>query len=493
VFIIELKLKSKTRIIKPVQKGVFATNRMKQIYLSAKDKSEHSVDVAENSVSEYSADKLEETVSNVSHKSADLLINTGKRNFKTTKKSVKTANRNIKTAKRATKSTKKIGEASQKVVKRTKTGTKTAKGVINSAVSVVKAIISAGKSLLSVIIAGGWVVILIIILICIIGFIAFSVYGIFFSGEETGADSEEGTSMQSVISEINSEYEAELDKHKSEQAYDVLEMNGSRALWKEVLALYAVSVNTGDDSQEVATIDNGKKQRIKKIFWDMHSVSSELEIRTETVITESDDGNGNVVQTQTRVNRKYLIISTTHQSIDEMAEKYGFDDKQREYLNELLKDKNDSMWSTVLYGIGTSDDEIISVALSQLGNVGGQPYWSWYGFNGRVEWCACFVSWCANECGYIDAGIIPKFASCHVGIDWFKERGQWADSTHEPTAGTLIFFDWENDGRADHVGLVEKCENDMVYTVEGNSGDTCTTMKYSVGSKNIYGYGIPSY
>ena len=136
---------------------------------------------------------------------------------------------------------------------------------------------------------------------------------------------------------------------------------------------------------------------------------------------------------------------------------------------------------------------IVEVALTQLGNQGGQPYWSWYGFNSRVEWCACFVSWCADQCGYIESGLVPKFAGCVDGANWFKSNGKWQDRTYEPKVGDIIFFDWEGDGTTDHVGIVEKCENGTVYTVEGNSGDTCKQRQYAVGSSNIYGYGIPAY
>ena len=108
---------------------------------------------------------------------------------------------------------------------------------------------------------------------------------------------------------------------------------------------------------------------------------------------------------------------------------------------------------------------IVEVALTQLGNQGGQPYWSWYGFNSRVEWCACFVSWCADQCGYIESGLVPKFAGCVDGANWFKSNGKWQDRTYEPKAGDIIFFDWEGDGTTDHVGIVEKCENGTVYTV----------------------------
>ncbi len=153
---------------------------------------------------------------------------------------------------------------------------------------------------------------------------------------------------------------------------------------------------------------------------------------------------------------------------------------------------------TVLYGIGTGSGEIVAVALSQVGNVGGQPYWSWYGFSSRVNWCAIFVSWCANECGYIDAGVVPKFAGCVQGSRWFKERGLWQDKSYTPNPGDVIFFDWNDpggysgpqDGVPDHVGIVERVENGRVYTIEGNSGDKCCQRSYPVGYYEIYGYGM---
>lgn len=138
-------------------------------------------------------------------------------------------------------------------------------------------------------------------------------------------------------------------------------------------------------------------------------------------------------------------------------------------------------------------DAIVDVALSQVGNVGGEPYWSWYGFNNHVEWCACFVSWCADQCGYLDSGTYPKFSGCVFGMQWFQQRGLWLDGSTEPAPGMLIFFDWATqDGVPDHVGIVEKVENGTVYTVEGNSRDMCRQKQYSLGSGVILGYGMPA-
>ena len=136
-------------------------------------------------------------------------------------------------------------------------------------------------------------------------------------------------------------------------------------------------------------------------------------------------------------------------------------------------------------------DAIVDVALSQVGNVGGEPYWSWYGFSNHVEWCACFVSWCADQCGYLDSGTYPKFSGCVFGMQWFQQRGLWLDGSTEPAPGMLIFFDWATqDGVPDHVGIVEKVENGMVYTVEGNSRDMCRQKQYALGSNVILGYGM---
>ena len=92
-----------------------------------------------------------------------------------------------------------------------------------------------------------------------------------------------------------------------------------------------------------------------------------------------------------------------------------------------------------------------------------QPYWSWYGFTSRVEWCACFVSWVANQAGYIDTNVVPKFSGVIQGINWFKAVGEWKEAGFVPNPGDIIFFDWENDGSADHVGIVEKVRKTILF------------------------------
>lgn len=157
----------------------------------------------------------------------------------------------------------------------------------------------------------------------------------------------------------------------------------------------------------------------------------------------------------------------------------------------ILGDENSEYIPEGFEGIG--DAGIVEVAASQIGNVGGEPYWSWYGFNGRVEWCACFVSWCAHKCGYIEAGIIPKFAGVGTGINWFQDRHQWQKRGYQPKPGDIIFFDWDGDGYGNHVGIVESSDDTYVYTIEGNTSDSCKRRTYFLHSTVIMGYGIPRY
>ena len=424
----------------------------------------------------------------VAQKGVKTVQQTGRAAVKTAQTTAKTAKV---TAKASAKAAQKTGQAAKAAAKATVQAVKVA---AKATIAAVKAIIAGTKALIAAIAAGGWVAVVVILVLCVIGLIAGSCFGIFFSGEDSGT----GQTMRQAVQEINADYQSQIDTTRANLTYDKLEMSGSRAVWPEVLAVYAVKTTSDpDEPQEVATVDDSKKAILKDIFWQMNEISSRTESKTEEVIAETDDGHGNIVETATTVTRTYLYITVSHKTAEEMADRFNFTDNQRQQLSELLAEENRRLWSAVLYGIYSGDDAIVTVALSQVGNAGGQLYWSWYGFESRVEWCACFVSWCANECGYIDSGVIPKFAGCVNGVQWFKDRDQWQDGSFEPSAGQIIFFDWDNkgssgpqDGQADHVGIVEKCENDIVYTIEGNSGDSCRQNQYPVGQYEILGYGV---
>ena len=275
---------------------------------------------------------------------------TGKATIKTLQKSIKTGQRTVKTAQQTAKAAVKTAEKTAKAAKKTaEASAKAAKMAAQAARQAAQAAYKAAVVTAKAIAAGGWVAVVIIVVICLIALIAGSCFGIFFSGDDTG----NGLNMQTVISDMNAEYQAKINETKGTVAYDVLEMSGARAVWPDVLSVYAVKT-AGDPSnpQEVATIDESKRQILKEIFWAMNEISFSTATKTENVITETDDGNGNIVETTESVTRTYLYIRVTHKTPDEMAQQYGFTDEQKEQLRELLSDKNKKMWEDFLFIVG---------------------------------------------------------------------------------------------------------------------------------------------
>ena len=157
-----------------------------------------------------------------------------------------------------------------------------------------------------------------------------------------------------------------------------------------------------------------------------------------------------------------------------------------EYVPHVMRYYSGGSLFAGLFG----SQQIVSVAMGQIGNSGGQKFWSWYGFDSHVEWCACFVSWCADQSGLIESGKVPKFSLCSSGVTWFQGKNKWQSGGITPSAGMIIFFDWDHDGNSDHVGIVEKCEGGRVYTVEGNSSDQVRQRNYAVDYASIMGYGV---
>ena len=226
----------------------------------------------------------------------------------------------------------------------------------------------------------------------------------------------------------------------------------------------------------------------------------EVRYRTET----RTDSEGNEYEVEVPYNYYILNVTLTSKPISSVASELLTPDQLEMYqvYRQTLGNKPlifgggsaDTSDSESLAGVefvnGTrpGNQAVVDIAKSQVGNVGGQPYWSWYGFTSRVEWCACFVSWCYGQMGLTE----PRFAACQSqGIPWFQSHGQWGGRDYANIApGDAIFFDWDLDGRADHVGIVVGTDGSKVYTVEGNSGDACKIKSYSLTYECIKGYGL---
>ena len=424
---------------------------------------------------------------------------TAKGTVKATEKGVKTAKATSKTAiktteqtaKAAQKTAKASAKAAQKAAQTAKVTAKATaeatKATVKATIAAVRAIIAGTKALISALIAGGWIAIVILLIVVLLG-CAVSLFG-------GGSDS---TSYTPVSAEVEA-YTPLIQKYAKQ--YGIPE-------YVELIKAVMMQESGGKGSDPMQAAEgsfnkkyphepNGIKDPEYSIECGVQElkaalVSAEVENpidmeRIKLALQGYNFGNG------------YISWAKTNYGGYSYANAVEFSAMQAKRLGwEKYGDTQYPAHVLCYYPYGRAftsggNQAIVEVALTQLGNEGGQPYWSWYGFEGRVEWCACFASWCADQCGYLESGIVPKFSLCSDGVNWFKGKGQWQDKNYEPQAGDLIFFDWGSDGSIDHVGIVEKCENGTVYTVEGNSGDACKQRSYPVGSGSINGYGCPNY
>lgn len=423
-------------------------------------------------------------------------VNTLKRGTKEAERSVKTAEMAsktaVKTGQQAAKSAQATARTAQKTTQTAKVAAQkaaqAAKRTAQATAKAVRAIIAGVKALISAIIAGGWVAVVIILIIVLLG-CAVSIFG--------------GGSRSSTYTPVSAEVEAyDPMIRKYAQQYGIPEYV---ELIKAVMmqesggrGLDPMQAAEGGFNTRYPHVPNGITDPEYSVECGVQELKAALEAagvenpvdmeRIKLALQGYNYGSG-YISWALRNYGGYSVANAAEFS-DMQAARLGwssYGDKQ--YVAHVLRYYPYGR----AFSMGFGNQAIVELALSQVGQEGGYPYWSWYGFGGRVEWCACFVSWCANECGYIEAGIIPKFSLCSDGVDWFKAQGQWQPGTYEPAAGDIIFFDWGANGTIDHVGIVEYCENGVVHTVEGNSGDACRQRTYTVGSSIIYGYGLPAY
>lgn len=281
----------------------------------------------QNKVRSASSIKTKETVSAV--KSNQPIINASKQSVKDTAKAINKSSQIAKeTAKQFAKGAKKAARATKRAI---------------------KAMIESTKALVNAIIAGGWVSVVIIILISLVAALCSSFYGIFFSSET----SQSGMNITSVIQQINNEFDDKIDEIKSSGSFDGVEVIGSRSNWKDILSIYAVKTTTDENNpMEVATVDENKKSILSSIFWDMNNISKSVETRTETITKESTDEQDNKIETTKQVEKKYIVITLSGKTAEDMSVSYSFNDTQKKYLAELMSDKNNKLWASLIYNIG---------------------------------------------------------------------------------------------------------------------------------------------
>ena len=389
----------------------------------------------------------------------------------TSKTAIKTTEQTVQATQAAAKASAKAAQKAAQTAKATAKATAEAtKATVRATIAAVKAIIAGTKALIASLIAGGWIAIVIILIVVLLG-CAVSLFG--------GGSS--STSYTPVSAEVEA-YEPLIQKYAKQYGIPeyvelikavMMQESGGRGLDPMQAAEGSFNTRYPHEPNGIQDPEYSIQCGVQELKAALISAEVENPIDMERIklaLQGYNFGNGYISWAKSNYggySYANAVEFSTMQAQRLGWEKYG----DTQYPAHVLR----------YYPYGRAftsggNQAIVEVALTQLGNEGGQPYWSWYGFDGRVEWCACFVSWCADQCGYLESGIVPKFSLCSDGVNWFNSNGKDGQ-----------------DGDADHVGIVEKCENGVVYTVEGNSGDACRQNSYPVGYYEILGYGCPSY
>ena len=416
-------------------------------------------------------------------KAAQRSVKTTKTAIKTTQQAAKTAQ---KTAQATVKASQKAAQAAKAAAKATVAGVKAA---VKATIAAVKAIIAATKALVAAIAAGGWVAVMMILVVVLLG-CALALFG-----GNSGGD------YQAVSAEVEA-YTPYIRQYAEE--YGIGE-------YVELIKAVMMQESGGKGTDPMQCSECGYnttggyiQDPILSINWGIHTLADSMNLAG--VESPIDMEHIRLALQGYNYGPGYIYWAIRRYGGYDVTNALEFSENMKAQLGTSVYGDPQYVYHVLRYypygralnRIG--DQTIVEVAASQLGNVGGEPYWSWYGFESRVSWCACFVSWCADQCGYIDAGIIPKFSGCVTGVNWFRGQNRWLDGSAEPNPGMIIFFDWDNkggsgpqDGLADHVGIVQRVENGIVYTIEGNSGDSCRQNQYPVGHYEILGYGVIAY
>lgn len=372
-----MSIKTKETIkgtIKTIDKGRVITDKAKDTIVSIKEKGDTGYNnTNDNNANEYAINRINNSARKAVNNSGNIknignkAVRDTKNNFiktknkvkniktkLTEKKMIKQVKYKIKTSKKVVKDTTKITKqiikaserAKQLMIKSVKMTYQGIKVAVKATISAVKGIIAGTKALISFLLASGWIALIIIIVVCLIGVLFNSHFGIFFSGEKT---SENSITMQDVIAECNNEFYDKLQSIQDENEHEEYVLEGKLASWKDMLVIYTVKVSKGINENDVITIDDNKKQIMKDIFWNMNSLSSE--VKTETIIEQGV----NTDELPKEVEKQVLYITITSKNAKQMKEEYSFNELQLEQYNELLSDEYSSLWNGIIYGIDSGE------------------------------------------------------------------------------------------------------------------------------------------
>ena len=288
-------------------------------------------------------EKAEKTIKQSAQSTRKASIKTTRKTAKTSQKAVKTAEQTSKTAIKTAQATAKATQKSAQVAAKTaqkaaaaarqtaRAAAVAAKAVVKAVAAAAKAIVAGVKELVAAIAAGGWVAVIAIVIICLIGVIIASPFGIFFSGNNRD---EGAVTASAAVAQVMYDFNSKLEDLQDGD-YDDITISGSLADWPEVLAVFAVKVagNNDVDAMDVATLDQKRIKKLKDVFWDMNAISTE----EETIDYPDSDPEDDVDDSWSE---SILHITITSKTAEEMKTRYHFSEKQKKMLDELLESRD---------------------------------------------------------------------------------------------------------------------------------------------------------
>lgn len=249
------------------------------------------------------------------------------------------------------KAQRKAARSAQRTRQTARAAARTVRSAARAVSAGLRAAVVAAKGLAAALIAGGWAAVLVVVLICLIAFLAGSCYGLFFGAEDTG----KGTSVTQAVSLLNGEFEAKMEEIAESVEHDRQEVtanDGNTAIcWEEVLAVFSARTTGAENGTQVVALDTAQIDALRTILWDMDGLSHTTRRETKTVeVTDTDMSGNTVIRTET-VTETVLEIQITHRTAQEMASAYSFTDRQQEYLQLMLDPANASLWGQLLGGL----------------------------------------------------------------------------------------------------------------------------------------------
>ena len=405
-------------------------------------------------------------------------VKTASRSMKGVKnsaKGIKTAQRSAKTAQQAAKTAQATAKAAQKAAQAAKATAKATiagvKAAVRVTIAAVKATIAAVKGLIAAIAAGGWVAVVIILLICLIALIVGSCFGLFFGSDSTGT----GTSVTQAVTTLNGEFQAHIQEIEDSNSHNRVEFTSNDGVlsinWEDVLAVFSAKVTGAEDGTQVASLDDTQVQQMRDIMWEMNAVSSSTRTESHEVeVTEVDEDGKETTRTET-VTETILEISLTHKTAEEMAQQYNFNARQNEYLALMSEPENQNLWAELLGGFNSGGGQIMN------------PNTDWEG-TGIFQWPLPQSYTITSWFGYREDPFTGEIAY-HSGTDIGAPGGTPILTAADGTVTIANAIDTWGGGYGYYIKINH---NDTFDTLYAHCSSICVTVGQEVKQGEVIGY-----